>query len=152
MKINKQLVGYSVVMLISIGITAYTLSQFTILIQSLLSIAYDWKIEIAIVTGQLIFQLPFIWNRTNVEIIRYHYNMLLISLMGSILLWPMIILNEFHTQSQFVTILYFFTVVSIMFLVHAYRVKKLELPTYLCYTWVLYRLIILPFIIEWHFI
>jgi hypothetical protein len=147
MKIHKQLSGYIVVMLISIGITTYTLSTFSILIQSLLSIPYDWKVEMAIVTGQLIFQLPFVWTRTKFEIIRYHYNMLLISLMGSILLWPIIVINAFYVQSDLVNLIYFFSVVSIMFLVHVYRITKLELPTYLCYTWVLYRFIILPFII-----
>jgi len=151
MKTNKQIACYIVVMLISIGITAYTLSQFSILIQSLLSIPYDWKIEMAIVTGQIIFQVPFIWKRTAFEIIRYQYNMLLISLLGSILLWPIIVINEWHIQSQTVNLIYFFSVVSIMFLVHVQRVKKLELPTYLCFTWVLYRLIILPFIVEFHF-
>lgn len=148
MKTNKQLASYIVVMLISIGITAYTLSRFSILIQSLLSIPYDWKIEMAIVTGQIIFQVPFIWKKSTFEIIRYQYNMLLISLLGSILLWPIIIINERHIQSQTVNLIYFFSVVSIMFLVHVQRVKKLELPTYLCFTWVLYRLIILPFIVE----
>ena len=152
MKINKQLTGYIVVMLISIGITAYTLSQFSILIQSLLSIPYDWKIEMAIVTGQILFQVPFIWNRTRLEIIRYQYNMLLISLLGSVLLWPIIVINGFYAQSHLVNLIYFFTVVSIMFLVHVQCVKKLELPTYLCFTWVLYRLIILPFIVEFHFV
>lgn len=135
-------------MLISIGITAYTLSLFSILIQSLLSIPYDWKIEMAIVTGQIIFQVPFIWKKSRFEIIRYQYNMLLISLLGSILLWPIIVINEWHIQSQTVNLIYFFSVVSIMFLVHIQRVKKLELPTYLCFTWVLYRLIILPFIVQ----
>ena len=151
MKTNKQLARYIVVMLISIGITAYTLSRFSILIQSLLSIPYDWKIEMAIVTGQIIFQVPFIWKKSTFEIIRYQYNMLLISLLGSILLWPIIAINEWQIQSQTVNLIYFFSVVSIMFLVHVQRVKRLELPTYLCFTWVLYRLIILPFIVEFHF-
>jgi len=149
MKINKQIAKYIVVMLISIGITTYTLSRFSLLIQSLLSIPYDWKIEVAIVTGQLLFQLPFIWNRSTFEIIRYQYNMLLISLMGSVLLWPIITINEFQVQTIRTNLIYFFSVVSIMFLVHMYRVKKLELPTYLCYTWVLFRLLILPFIVQY---
>ena len=151
MKTNKQLARYIVVMLISIGITAYTLSRFSILIQSLLSIPYDWKIEMAIVTGQIIFQVPFIWKKSTFEIIRYQYNMLLISLLGSILLWPIIAINEWQIQSHTANLIYFFSVVTIMFLVHVQRVKKLELPTYLCFTWVLYRLIILPFIVEFHF-
>lgn len=147
MNVTKQLSGYVAVMLISIGITAYTLNQFSLLIQSLLSIPYDWKIEMAIVTGQIVFQVPFILKRGPFEIIRYQYNMLLISLLGSILLWPIIGINAFHPQSQLTNLIYFFSVVTIMFLVHIQRVRKLELPHYLCYTWVLYRLIILPFII-----
>lgn len=52
----------------------------------------------AIVTGQIIFQIPFVWNRSTFEIIRHQYNMLLISLMDSILLWPIIAINEFQNN------------------------------------------------------
>ncbi|WP_299252470.1 hypothetical protein [uncultured Cytophaga sp.] len=140
---------YIAVMLFSIGITAITLSRFSLLIQSVLTIPYNWKIESCIVVGQLLFQLPFIWKNSGFEIIRYHYTMLLISLLGSVMLWPIIAINIYDPQPLFVNIIYFFTVVSIMFLTHMYRVKKLHLPHYLCYTWVLYRLLILPFILNY---
>lgn len=146
---TKKISGYFVVMLISIGITTITLSNFSLLIQSVLSIPYDWKIELCIVVGQLLFQLPFIWKKSRFNIIRYYYMMLLISLLGSVLLWPIIGLNIYHPQPLYVNIIYFFTVVSIMFLAHMQTVKKLHLPNYLCYTWVLYRLLILPFILTY---
>lgn len=147
MNVHKQQIRYVAVMLISIGITAYTLSRFSIRIQPLLSIPYDWKIEMAIVTGQVLFQLPFVWKRTSYEILRYQYTMLVISLTGSVLLWPIIVINVYYPQPHIVNLIYFFSVVSILFLIHMYCVKKLQLPHYLCYTWVLYRILILPFII-----
>lgn len=146
---TKKISSYIVVMLISIGITTITLSNFSILIQSVLSIPYDWKIELCIVVGQLLFQLPFIWKKSSFEIIRYHYTMLLISLLGSVMLCPIICINIYFPQPLLVNLIYFFTVVGIMFLTHIYRVKKLHLPHYLCYTWVLYRLLLLPFILNY---
>ena len=122
------------VMLISICITAYTLSRFAVLIQSLLSIPYDWKLEAAIVTGQLIFQFPFLLNKYRDRIFIYYYNMLLVSLSGSALLWPLILMN-YHTPLNIEwNVLYFVAVVGILFLDHMRRVRKLLLPSYLCYT------------------
>jgi len=136
------------VMLISISITAYTLSSFSLLIQSLLTIPYDWKLEAAIVIGQLAFQFPFIMKRKRYEILLYYYNMLLVSLLGSILLWPIILSNRYYPSSQLVNIIYFFIVVTVLFFEHRRRVRKLKLPVYLCYTWVVYRMLLLPFIIN----
>jgi len=136
------------VMLISISITAYTLSRFSLLIQSLLAIPYDWKLEAGIVIGQLAFQFPFLLKKKWQEWLEYYFNMLLVSLLGSILLWPIIIVNKYYAASHLVNIIYFFTVVTILFFEHRRRVEKLKLPTYLCYTWVLYRMLLLPFIIN----
>lgn len=144
---SKNNIGQVAVMFISISITAYTLSRFALLVQSLLAIPYDWKLEAAIVIGQLVFQLPFIFNRQRNEIFEYYYNMLLVSLIGSILLLPIIAYNVFHPLSQEWNIIYFFTVVTILFFEHLRRVRKLELPKYLCITWALYRFIILFFIL-----
>jgi len=135
------------VMLISISITAITLSRFTLLIQSLLAIPYNWELEAGVVTGQLVFQFPFILKRSGAEIFEYYYNMLLVSLIGSVLLWPVIIYNIFYPLLHVWNICYFFFVVGILFLEHMRRVRKLELPTYLCFTWVTYRFIILFFIL-----
>ncbi len=135
------------VMLISISITAYTLSRFSVLIQPLLCIPYDWKLEAAIVMGQLVFQFPFLIHKYRNRIFTYYYNMLLVALFGSALLWPLILINECSSWNIEWNVLYFFTVVGILFLDHMRRVRKLHLPSYLCYTWVVYRMIVLALLI-----
>ena len=138
-------------MLICIGVTAFTLSQFAKLIQHLLTLKYDWKFELFMVVGQLIFQLPFIYKKSFALKTDYYLNMLLVSLMGSLLLLPLLVLNHFYNISSMVNISYFFGAVVFMFFEHKRRVIKLLLPKFISYTWVLYRLIILIFII-WHWV
>jgi hypothetical protein len=147
MEVQKH-IGYRIaVMLLCLGITAYALSQFAQLIQPFLAIPYDWKVELVIVTGQLIFQFPFIYKKPHSLKIVYYENMLMVSLIGSILLLPLIVTNRFYILSPVVNFSYFALVVGILFLEHYRRVKRLDLPSYLCWTWVLYRLIVLTIIL-----
>ncbi len=127
--------------------TAFTLHQYAKLIQHLISINYNWQFEFFMVVGMLAFQYFFIYEKPWSLKLEYYFNMLLVSLLGSLLLWPLIIINHFYTCSDAVNCIYFFTVVLIMFFVHKQRVAKLSLPVCISYTWVLYRFIILIFII-----
>ena len=135
------------VMLVCIAVTAFTLSRYAILIQHLLTIKYNWQFELLMVLGMLFFQYPFIYKKAKLLKLEYYFNMLLVSLMGSILLWPLLILNQFYSCSDAVNLVYFFTVVLLMFFEHKRRVTKLSMPVFISYTWVLYRFIILIFII-----
>ena len=135
------------VMLICIAVTAFTLSRYAMLIQHLLKIKYNWQFELLMVLGMLFFQYPFIYKKPKLLKLEYYFNMLLVSLMGSILLWPLLILNQFYNCSDAVNLIYFFTVVLFMFFEHKRRVAKLSMPVFISYTWVLYRFIILIFII-----
>jgi hypothetical protein len=136
-----------VVIFICITATALTLSHYAKLIQHLLKINYSWQFELFIVLGMLVFQYPFIYKKEWGLKLNYYCNMLLVSLLGSVLLWPLLIFNNFYSCTGIVNLIYFFTVVVIMFFVHKQRVAKLLLPVYISYTWVLYRFIILIFII-----
>jgi hypothetical protein len=136
-----------VAIFICIAATAFTLSQYAKLIQHLISINYNWQFEFFMVMGMLAFQYFFIYEKTWDLKLNYYYNMLLVSLLGSLLLWPLLIFNNFYSCADMVNLIYFFTVVVIMFFVHKQRVAKLLLPVYISYTWVLYRFIILIFII-----
>ena len=147
MENQKNIVCKTVIMLLCIVITAATLNQFAKLIQHLITIKYDWKFELFMVIGQLLFQLPFIFRKTKKQKWDYYYNMLIVSMMGSILLLPLIIFNYFYLLSSTLNISYFFAVVLLMFLEHKRRVKRLSLPVYISYTWVLYRFLILIFIL-----
>lgn len=135
------------VMLLCISVTAFTLSRFAHLIQHLLKIRYSWEFELFMVLGQLLFQFPFIFKQPAEKKLDYFLNMLLVSFIGSVLLWPLLAVNAFYRLEDVSNICYFFTVVFIMFVEHKRRVKKLSLPEYISYTWVLYRIIILIFIV-----
>ncbi len=129
-------------------VTALTLNQYAQLIQHLITIKYNWRFELCMVTGMLFFQYPFLYkNNWNLKL-DYYFNMLLVSLIGSLLLLPLLILNHFSNYSDTFNLLYFFTVVLIMFFDHKRRVTKLNLPSLISYTWVLYRIIILIFILN----
>ncbi len=147
MRTLQQSIVTTATMLIYIGVAAVVLSSFALLIQPVLRIQYNWIFELAMIAGQLIFQFPFLHGKPWSLKITYYQNMLLVSFMGAVLLIPLLLLNYFYTCSLIINISYFFAVVSLMFLEHRRRVHQLQLPWYLCYTWVLYRIIILYFII-----
>ena len=73
--------------------------------------------------------------------------MLLVSLLGSVILWALLLVNKYAILNDTINIGYFFIVVLIMFFVHKNIVTKMQLPNYLSYTYILYRFIILLFII-----
>ena len=116
-------------------------------ISHLVSIDYNNKVELMVVFGQLAFQVLFIWKLNREKQLNYLFNIMIVSLIGALLLLPFVIWKHFYISSAFVTVIYFFLVVSVMFFDHKRRVKQLGLPWYLSYTWVLYRCIILLLII-----
>jgi hypothetical protein len=81
-------------------------------------------------------------------IINYTGNLMTVSLMGSLILTPILILTQFINVSEFIVLGWFGITVFIMFAEHFRRVKVLKLPSYLCFTWVLYRIIALLFILN----
>jgi hypothetical protein len=133
--------------LMFIFVTCVTLNLFARLIAPLLRIHYDWRFELAIVLGQLLFQLPFIYKFAPEIKLEYYYNMLLLSFAGSLLLWPLLIVNAFVPLAQWLNVFCFFGIVIFMFLEHKRRVYHLSLPTFISYTWALYRFLVLLVII-----
>jgi len=147
MEANRPMIVRIAIMLSCIALTAYTLSRFSLLIQSFLAIPYDWRLELVIVTGQLVFQFPFIYHKPFAVKWVYFENMLMVSLIGSLLLIPLLVLNHFYPLPIEANVSYFALVVLALFFEHRRRIHRLQLPIYLCYTWILYRLLILPFIL-----
>ncbi len=135
------------VMVICLAITAITLNQYAQLIQHLITIKYGWQFELYMIIGMLFFQYPFIYKKSSSLKLDYYFNMLLVSLIGSVLLFPLLVLNFYSNYSDTFNLLYFFTVVLIMFFDHKRRVNILGLPVEISYTWVLYRAFILIFIL-----
>ena len=71
-----------------------------------------------------------------------------VSLMGSLILIPILILNLFFNIPELITLGWFGSTVLVMLLEHSRRTKLLELPFYLSITWVIYRIIALLIILN----
>jgi hypothetical protein len=132
---------------LAIAFISFTLSRYALLVQHLLRIRYSSIFEVCMVTGMLLFQLIFIYKKNRKLIFDYFANVLMVSVIGSLLLLPLIFINHVFPLSDLLNICYFFLVVLYMFFEHKKRVKAIGLPTYLSYTWILYRVIILAFIL-----
>lgn len=101
--------------------------------------------EIAICFGQILWQyFAFhIISKDRVNVLEYLGNMSTVSLIGGILLLPILIVHSFVGLSVWLLIGYFVAVVSIMFLEHIRRCKLKNFPGSLSMSWVLYRMLIL---------
>jgi hypothetical protein len=137
-------VGYLVA---AILLTAYTLSVYAVQLQQYLAIRYSFFIELVMVCGQVLFQAVWLGRRAVTIKIQYTFHLLTVSLIGSGLLWLFVAVARWLTLPDYTALVYFLAVVAIMFAEHRRRVRVLDLPSYLSYTWILYRILILFFIL-----
>ncbi len=129
----------------SVLVTAYTLFNFSSLITSM-PIA-NFKIELMIAAGQIAFQGMFLVQKGIKRSINYIGNLMTVSLIGCIGLFQILLLNAIIGLPQLFILCSFGGVVLLMFFEHKRRVKLLALPSYLSYTWVAYRMIVLLLLI-----
>jgi hypothetical protein len=99
--------------------------------------------EIMLAFGQMAFQSLFILKQNKKTILTYLGNLMTVSLLGTLLLLPIILLNHCMVVNEVITLAWFGIVVLIMFAEHYRRVQLLQLPKYLCLTWITYRLLAL---------
>ncbi len=100
----------------------------------------EWLIAI----GQLAFQGSIVFFLRKERMVHYFGHLMTIAMMGALLLLPVIIIkNIFTNLPQELYIAYFAIPVIIMLWQHIRRVKILELPSFLTFTWLLYRALLL---------
>lgn len=104
--------------------------------------------EVALAFGQIVFQSLFLLKFNKQTIINYAGNLMTVSLMGSLILVPVLILNQFTNLPEILVLGWFAITVFIMCAEHFRRVKVLKLPFYLSYTWILYRILALALILN----
>lgn len=129
----------------AILMTALTLYNFSELITDLPK--GNFSIALILALGQILFQSVFLIKFDKKVILNYAGNLMTVSLFGSLLLTPILILHQFLNIPEIMIIGWFETTVLIMFLEHFRRIKLLKLPNYLCYTWVLFPLFFLILIL-----
>jgi len=126
--------------------TTVTLFYFSELLSNLPKTNITREFILAI--GQMVFQSLFLLKKDKQIVINYLGNLMTVSLLGSLILVPIIYLNSIIKLPEIVILGWFACTVLIMFLEHSRRIKILELPKHLTYTWVLYRIIALVIILN----
>ena len=105
--------------------------------------------EYIICFGQIGFQgVLLIFGKQKADpIVLYLKQMMTVSLIGGLLLIPLLIVAHYVQINPIICLAYFFAVVIFMFFNHKLRIKNINAPWWLTYTWVLYRFIVLLFIL-----
>ncbi|MDR6966284.1 hypothetical protein J2X31_000277 [Flavobacterium arsenatis] len=126
--------------------TALTLYNFSALLPNLPN--GNFSRELILAFGQIVFQGLFLLKFDSKTILNYTGNLMTVSLFGSLILTPILILNQFLNIPEIIVLSWFGITVFIMFMEHFRRIRLLELPFYLSYTWVIYRIIALTIILS----
>lgn len=132
--------------LFAIGITTLVLFAYSNLILNFPKSTVTRELVLAF--GQIVFQALFLFKFDKKTIVNYAGNLMTVSLMGSLILSPILILSQFIMLPQMIILGWFSAVVLIMFLEHIRRIKILKLPFFLSFTWILYRIIALFLILN----
>lgn len=106
--------------------------------------------EFLLTLGQMVFQGMFLIYLKGDKIINYLGNLMTVSLMGSLLLLPILLVSIFLKIPETLTLVWFVVTVFLMLLEHYRRMKILELPFHLSITWIVYRIIALLLILNLH--
>lgn len=99
--------------------------------------------EFLLAVGQIGFQYLFIKKLSKQNQLHYIGNLVTVSVMGSLLLLPILILNQCIEINTYVALGWFGLIVNLMILEHYRRINLLQLPKYLTLTWILYRILAL---------
>lgn len=99
--------------------------------------------EFILVVGQVFFQSLFLLNFDKKTIVNYVGNLMTIALIGSLFLIPIVVLCSSGLVSETVFFAYLGSAVLLVSLEHYRRLKILELPSFLSFSFILYWLIAL---------
>lgn len=127
-------------------VTSYILSGYSTLLSGIVP-SGNFSREFLICGGQNIWQLLILFITGINKKWDYLGNMMTISLGGSFLLLPAIILSVSVELSPWLYAAYFSMIAFLMLLEHIRRTKLLNISSWLTFTWILYRVILLFIII-----
>jgi predicted DCC family thiol-disulfide oxidoreductase YuxK len=138
---------YRVTYLVFTWLTAsYILFNYTTLLQGVIPESNFYR-EFWICGGQVLWQLIVVSFTNKSKAWDYLGTLMTISFAGSLLLVIAIAFSQLFTLPPFVFVIYFLVVAGLMLVEHIRRMKILQLNSYLTITWILYRIILLIFII-----
>ncbi len=139
---------YRFLYLLLVGLLSSTvLFHFTKPINELMGWNNHLGRELMVCLGQIYWQSVVLYKLSKEKLLDYLGNMMTVSLIGTLLLLPMLWINS---SSPFSTLAYFGLVVGVMFFEHIRRCKILKLGWLPSISWLIYRLAVLA-IIEFRF-
>jgi hypothetical protein len=127
-------------------ITSVVLANYTPTLQPIVP-GSSFLREFLICGGQVIFQMVIVRLMTRDKVLHYIGNMMTVSLIGALLLLPMLALTHVVNIPPVASLAWFTTVVTFMLSIHWKRAKMLGLPVWATVGWVCYRLLVLCIIL-----
>jgi predicted DCC family thiol-disulfide oxidoreductase YuxK len=139
--------GYRILyVIVTFLFTSFILSNYSALLMDIIPVADAYR-EYLICAGQVFFQAGIIAFVAPAVSPHYLGNMMTVSTAGALLLLPLVVVSRWvHISPEF-AIVYFLAVALLMLLEHVRRMRLLRLDNTLSVTWVLYRLLILLWIV-----
>ena len=108
----------------------------------------NFVIELLLALGQIGFQWLFIQNINRQKQLNYIGTLMTVSVLGSLILMPMLIFNHYYESQIYLLYAWFIATATAMRFDHYRRVKILELPKRLSFSWVLYRVLALGILLK----
>lgn len=128
-------------------VTGIILNQLVWPINKAFGIEHFWWREYLICFGQIFWQGAVIQKIDSTKFMDYLGNMSSVSMIGGLLLIPVLVLHAYFALSPFHLLIYFMLVVGFMLLEHIRRCKLLGISLSMTISWVLYRVVILAIIL-----
>lgn len=127
-------------------ITSLVLTRYSNLLVPLVPPTNIYR-EFLICGGQIIFQMVFVLMMKPGKLLHYIGNMMTVSLIGALLLLPMVIVNNIGSVDPLIALAWFGAVVTFMLFIHWRRMRWLGITAWATGTWIVYRLIVLCLIL-----
>lgn len=141
-------VGYRITyLIIAVLATAFVLTHYVQLMAGVLPVGNAYR-EYLVCGGQIVVQGFIINLIAQNKSWNYLGSMMTISLGGALLLFPVLLISGLIGQHPYFYAAYFMLVAGTMFLEHIRRNKLLGLGFTLTISWVLYRVVVLLFILH----
>ncbi len=128
--------------------TGVVLNRFAYLVNTGWEMAHNpWR-EYFVCFGQVVWQGAAVWLISKERVHEYLGNMSTVSLVGALLLLPLLLTASVTTLSPWVLLGYFSLVVGGMLLEHLRRCRLLGLPLVMSASWVAFRTVVLLIILS----
>lgn len=144
---NRSTIKRALYLLWCVALSGYALSDFARIVERYLAVSYGFLSESFFVIAQVGFQWLFMSRCSWRERLRYASVALTVSMVGSVMLLPLLAFHGWYGAQMEIAVAYFFGVVIVLFAIHHREIRRGHFPLHLSLTWLLYRILLLLFLV-----